>query len=131
MNFSPRFQNESYLLQYKSPEVGAGKLLFSLPNDKLSLFLYIDIFDLSHLLLRSYLLASAYNISYVKVQAFKEKNNVSTLLDFKQFSDPAKVEYELFTYNEEGNYYFVVDAYFSDETKIRMTTPKVYVGKLS
>lgn len=93
-------------------------------------FLYIDIFDLSNIVLRSYLLASTYNISYVKVQAFKEKNNVSTLLDMKQFSDPAAVNYGIFTYNEEGNYYFVVNAYFNDETSIRMTTPKVFVGKL-
>lgn len=134
ISIKPETENETFLLEYKVeklPEISTRQLLFSIHNwTELPLFPYIDLTDTSCLVLKAQKLTPA-NITYYKVEAYKEKNGNTNLQDLQLFTYEDEISYELYTYNDEGNYYFVISVLSnscSDNLCLKISTPKVYIG---
>jgi hypothetical protein len=137
ISIKPETENETFLLEYKVeklPEISTRQLLFSIHNwTELPLFPYIDLTDTSCLVLKAQKLTPA-NITYYKVEAYKEKNGNTNLQDLQLFTFEDEIFYELYTYNDEGNYYFVISVLSnscSDNLCLKISTPKVYIGRKS
>lgn len=129
--FRPEMVNETFLLEYKIeklPDISSRKILFTVPN--LPIFIYIDETDTSHLILYIQKLP---NVSYYEVKAYKEKNGNTNLQDLQLFSQSDTIQYDFFTYNDVGNYYFVVSVFSdncTDGVCMRVETPKIFIGKI-
>ncbi|XP_044253233.1 uncharacterized protein LOC123004174 [Tribolium madens] len=133
--FRPEMENETFLLEYKIenlPEISSRAIIFTLPMREMPFFFYVDKTETSHLILNGQKLTN--NATFYEVKAFKEKNGNTNLQDLRLFAPSDQLQYDFSTYNDVGNYYFVVSVISdncTDSVCLQVATPKIFIGRKS
>lgn len=141
--------NESvnYLLEFKgelNTDILFKHIAFTLPTlesfqptvplAKRAIFISEDISSNYEIVLKIQNLPSFYNVSYYKIEVFREKDCYEVLLDVRMVKPGTSNEtsFRYITYNEEGNYFFKVSPVNDvcpEDACFKTVTSKVYIRR--
>ncbi|XP_050311054.1 uncharacterized protein LOC126746760 isoform X2 [Anthonomus grandis grandis] len=119
-------------LVFRLPAIETFGNQLSLPQR--SIFSSIDSTSNYEIVQKIQTLPSTYNVTYYKVEVFKEKDNKEILLDVRMLKpqDGDELAFEYITYNEEGYYYFKVSAISEscgEDQCLKSITPRIYIKR--
>ncbi|CAG9773172.1 unnamed protein product [Ceutorhynchus assimilis] len=135
-----------YVLEFKAElktDILYKKLIFRFPSvesyensvalPKRSLFLTVDAPSNHGIILKIQALPFYYNVTYYKVEVFKDKDDKDILLDVRMLKPKSEgMTFDYITYNEEGHYFFKVSAVNDvcpEDVCLKSVSPQVYIKR--